>query len=112
MQIFFFVLMFFSYCCFPHIPICFFVCQLTLWNGPFDDSEVGRKAFLSDGAVGVDCQCQDARVGDDPAWGVLPTVPPDVRTDWRQKATGKKKNTDIVIWVRIICVCLLQPCHT
>lgn len=72
-----------------------FSCQLTFWNGPFDDSEVGRKAFLSDGAVSVDCQCQDARVGDDPAWGVLPTVPPDVWADWRQKATGEK-STSIV----------------
>lgn len=72
-----------------------FSCQLTFWNDPFDDSEVGRKAFLSDGAVSVDCQCQDARVGDDPAWGVLPTVPPDVWANWRQKATGEK-STSIV----------------
>ena len=72
-----------------------FVCELTLWYGPFDDGEVGRKAFLSDGAVGVDCQCQDARVGDDPAGGVLPTVPSDVWADCRQEegggGGGKKK---------------------
>lgn len=60
-----------------------FFCQLTLWNGPFDDSEIGRKAFLSNGAVSVDCQCQDACVRDDPAWRVLPTVPPNIWTNWR-----------------------------
>lgn len=67
-----------------------FSCQLTFWNGPFDDGEVGRKAFLSDGTVRVDCQCQNACVGDDPAWGVLPTVPPNVWTDWGQKAAREK----------------------
>ena len=66
-----------------------FLCQLTLWNGPLDDGEVGGEALFSDGAVSVDCQCQDACVGDDPARGVLPTVPPDVWTNWR----GKKKDT-------------------
>lgn len=59
-----------------------FTCQLTLWNSPFDDGEVGRKAFLRNGAVSVDRQCQDAGIGDDPAWGVLPAVPPDVWTHW------------------------------
>lgn len=59
--------------------------QLTLWDGPVEDSEVGREAFLSDGAVGVDCQSQNPCVGDDPAGGVLTTVPPNVRPDCRRK---------------------------
>lgn len=59
-----------------------FICQLTLWNGPLDDGEIGREAFLSNGAVSVDCKCQDASVGDDPAWGVLPAVSPYVWTHW------------------------------
>lgn len=79
---------------------CVFLSELTLWNGPFNDGEVGRKAFLSDGAVSVDCQCQDAGVGDYPPRGVLPTVPPDVWTDWRQEAKGNK-STNIVIQVRL-----------
>lgn len=61
--------------------IYFFLRQLTFWNGPFDDSEVGGEAFLRDGTVGVDYQCQDARVGDDPSGSVLPTVPPNVRAN-------------------------------
>lgn len=86
-----FLPLFFGLLCFylPGIPICLkkvFLCQLTLWNDPFDDGEVGREAFLSDGAVSVDCQCQDASVGDDSARRVLPTVPPDVWPDWREKA--------------------------
>lgn len=89
----FFVYLWFSL---PDIPIClilsaFFwggvwsVCQLTLWNSSFDDGEVGREAFLCNGAVGVDCQGQDACVRDDPARGVLPAVPSDMWANWREK---------------------------
>lgn len=59
-----------------------FICQLTLWNGPLDDGEIGREAFLSNGAVSVDCKCQDASVGDNSARGVLPAVSPYVWTHW------------------------------
>lgn len=59
--------------------------QLTLWDGPVEDSEVGGKTFLSDGAICVDCQCQNACVGDDPSRGVLTTVPSDVRPDCKKE---------------------------
>lgn len=78
-------------CCCACLPVIqvFSDLQLTLWNGPLDDGEVGREALLSDGAVSVDCQRQDARVGDDPARCVLSTVPPNIRADWKE---DKKKN--------------------
>lgn len=67
-----------------------FSCQLTFWNSPFNYRKIGRKAFLSNGTVSVDCQSQDSSVGEDPAWGVLPTVPPNVWPNWKGKEERKR----------------------
>lgn len=101
----------------PHILIFFFILcdfyfffQLTFWNGSFDDSEICRKAFLGDGAVGVDCQCQNARVGDDPARRVLTTVSSNVRTNWTDR-NKREQRTNIVSWVRLGLTQYLFVCH-
>lgn len=51
---------------------------LTFRYGPLYDGEIGGEALLGDGAIGVDCQSQDPRVGQDSARGVLATVAADV----------------------------------
>lgn len=81
----------------PPLRICTCFCSpsvffelLTLRDGPLDDGEVGREALLGDGAVGVDCQGQNARVGDDSARGVLPAVPADVRANCGENREQKE----------------------
>lgn len=71
----------------------FFLRLLTFRNSPFNDREVGGEAFLCDGTVCVDRQCQDACVGDDPSRSVLPTVPPNVRANCKGR---RKTSTGIV----------------